>query len=133
MTSVVTRFIRSFLNFLNGRAGIYRSFFVISPLLLLGTYIFLLVAGFFWSLRPEQSYDDLVTPIFALFILLLTPFLTTTGVVGSVFRTLASKHTRFLHKIFGAFIFLTVLFAWVMYSELIFMPSYDRVWFQLFT
>ena len=107
-----------FVKFITGRVGMYYSFFIISPLFLVGAILLLHIQGDFWHLLSVNTYATLVELPLDLFALLLVPIIATAGVVGSVVRTIASKDVGVIHKIAGVFFFLVVLFSWLMYLSL---------------
>ena len=108
-----------FMKFITGRVGMYYSFFIISPLLLVGMYILMAFGfGYLWAFFSIDPEEEVVIGLLHLFILLIFPIIATAGVVGSVLRTVASKGIRIIHKIAGVFFFLVVLFSWLMYLSL---------------
>ena len=99
-----------FTKFITGRVGMYYSFFIISPLLLVGMYILMAFGfGYLWAFFSIDPEEEVVIGLLHLFMLFLFPIIATAGVVGSVFRVVAAKGIPIIHKIMGVFFFLVVL------------------------
>lgn len=115
-----------FIDFITGRVGIYRSFFVYFSLSLVVVVSFLSSFGDLrmifpvdlWMIIPVGFKSFMVYFIYCC-IAILVPGMTTFGTVWSVLRTLLSKEVKLIHKISSGLIAILLAIFWLLYLLLL--------------